>query len=303
MATFAHCAYCFETLSASLENRKSLSLAEVEILWDKFVSPPNEDEDVEDSGPAGAQIEDEDTEMDTDDRLARTEFAKPAAISRLLDPSPSSSTTPSVRSSNSSRADGSSNSKASSRTSIFSFGRKQDSRGSSSRTSTQTFPLFVTWNTINRNGNQALRGCIGTFEAQELDQGLSSYALTSAFEDHRFMPITIRELPTLECGITLLTNFEPISDPMSWEIGKHGLRISFTYHSRRYGSTYLPSVAKEQGWTKEETMISLMRKAGWTGRKDDWRKVQDLHVVRYQGYLEELGYREWRAWRDWIDEQ
>jgi len=40
-------------------------------------------------------------------------------------------------------------------------------------------PLFVTWNTVTRSGEKRLRGCIGTFEAQELDEGLKSYALTS----------------------------------------------------------------------------------------------------------------------------
>jgi AMMECR1 domain-containing protein len=37
----------------------------------------------------------------------------------------------------------------------------------------------VTWNTVTRSGDKRLRGCIGTFEAQELDEGLKSYALTS----------------------------------------------------------------------------------------------------------------------------
>jgi uncharacterized protein (TIGR00296 family) len=123
----------------------------------------------------------------------------------------------------------------------------------------------------------------------------------SAFDDTRFLPITARELPQLECGVTLLTNFEPILSPLDWNIGTHGLRISFTYHNRRYGSTYLPDVAKEQGWTKEETMISLMRKAGWSGRKEDWKKVE-LNVVRYQGRQVRLAYGEWKEWRDWVEE-
>lgn len=89
---------------------------------------------------------------------------------------------------------------------------------------------------------------------------------------------------------------------MDWEIGTHGLRISFTYHGRRYGSTYLPDVAKEQGWTKEETLVSLMRKAGWSGRKDDWCKVE-LNVVRYQGRQVRLSYREWMEWREWVEEE
>jgi AMMECR1 domain-containing protein len=47
-----------------------------------------------------------------------------------------------------------------------------------SKSETQ-YPLFVTWNTLSRSGHKSLRGCIGTFEAQDLAAGLKSYALTS----------------------------------------------------------------------------------------------------------------------------
>jgi AMMECR1 domain-containing protein len=40
-------------------------------------------------------------------------------------------------------------------------------------------PLFVTWNVVGKNGEKRLRGCIGTFQAQELSEGLRDYALTS----------------------------------------------------------------------------------------------------------------------------
>lgn len=91
---------------------------------------------------------------------------------------------------------------------------------------------------------------------------------------------------------------------MDWTLGKHGIRISFSYHSRRYGATYLPDVAKEQGWTKEETLISLMRKAGWGGSGSAWlRTWRDGkgELVRYEGKQVGLRYDEWRAWRDWVD--
>lgn len=39
-------------------------------------------------------------------------------------------------------------------------------------------PLFVTWNLV-KPGGKHLRGCIGTFEPQKLDDGLAAYALTS----------------------------------------------------------------------------------------------------------------------------
>ncbi|OTB02014.1 hypothetical protein M426DRAFT_322976 [Hypoxylon sp. CI-4A] len=162
-------------------------------------------------------------------------------------------------------------------------------------------PLFVTWNTVSpRTGDTSLRGCIGTFEAQDLDEGLSSYAITSAIHDMRFDPITKRELASLEVAVTLLTDFEDCDDAMDWEIGTHGLRISFTDRGRRYGATYLPDVAAEQGWTKEETLVSLMRKAGWAGKKDKWQSV-DLKVVRYQGRKKSLQYPEFKRWRDWMD--
>lgn len=86
-----------------------------------------------------------------------------------------------------------------------------------------------------------------------------------AFDDTRFYPIPATLLPSLSCSLTLLSNFEPCADALDWEVGTHGLRISFIHRGRRYGSTYLPDVAVEQGWTKEETVESLMRKAGWDG--------------------------------------
>ncbi|KAF8465553.1 AMMECR1 domain-containing protein [Kalaharituber pfeilii] len=141
-------------------------------------------------------------------------------------------------------------------------------------------PLFVTWN--KETSQHRLRGCIGTFEPQPLEGGLQTYALTAALEDTRFNPIRLRELPELSCAVSILTDFEPAKDAMDWELGVHGLRISFVYHGRRMGATYLPDVPPEQGWTKEETIVSLMRKAGWGGRTSEWRKI-DLSVIRYKG--------------------
>ncbi|EME77819.1 uncharacterized protein MYCFIDRAFT_33444 [Pseudocercospora fijiensis CIRAD86] len=217
----------------------------------------------------------------------------------------SSSSLPSSGSSNKSKTEPSSGtatpaSSMSSRSSLFSSIRR---RGNSEA----EHPLFVTWNTLSRSGHKSLRGCIGTFEPQELDHGLRSYALTSAFEDVRFQPIPSSLLPSLSNHVTLLTNFSsPSKDPLDWELGKHGLRISFTHHGRRYGATYLPDVAKEQGWTKDETLISLMRKAGWSGSSSQWQKVwRDGRgeLVTYEGKPAGLAYAEWKEWRDWVDQQ
>lgn len=302
MATRAHCAYCFESLAASLEKRPALSLRDVEALWDKYNSEPT-----------------------TTTELSEADAAyKPAAVSRLLAPSPGSASSSSLQSGGSSTpSSATSSSAATSNNSSGIFSKLTSGRGSKTSSAEaddeddddeeeeedeaeddeQQHPLFVTWNTLSRSStDRRLRGCIGTFEPLSLSSGLSSYALTSAFDDTRFSPITSRELPTLECAVTLLTNFEPASSPMDWDIGVHGLRISFTDKGRRMGATYLPDVAKEQGWNKEEALVSLMRKAGWNGRADKWSDVS-LNVTRYQGKKVALGFKEWKAWRSWVDEE
>ena len=77
------------------------------------------------------------------------------------------------------------------------------------------------------------------------------------------------------------------------------MRIAFSRGGRRYGATYLPSVAEEQGWSREETLASLVRKAGCDGVR--WDEVEALRVTRYQGRVRHVAYEEWRAWRDWVD--
>lgn len=72
-----------------------------------------------------------------------------------------------------------------------------------------------------------LRGCIGTFANQALKKMLPAYSLISAFKDSRFPPISEREIPFLNCTVSLLQHFEKIKDPYDWEIGKHGIQISF----------------------------------------------------------------------------
>jgi AMME syndrome candidate gene 1 protein len=119
----------------------------------------------------------------------------------------------------------------------------------------------------------------------------------------RFSPISHSELPTLSCDVNLLLNFTPCEHPLDWIVGTHGLRVSFTYQGRRYGSTYLPHIASEQGWTKEETLISLMRKAGWPGRSSDWRNVGDLKCIRYEGKRADVDYHVWREWRTWVERE
>ncbi|KAI5289853.1 hypothetical protein KEM54_003072 [Ascosphaera aggregata] len=174
------------------------------------------------------------------------------------------------------------------------------------------YPLFVTWNTVSVDGDKILRGCIGIFEDQPLEVGLNYFTIQSAFHDHRFKPISSSTVPSLSCSVTLLADFEDCSDPFDWIIGTHGIRIMFSHANRHYGATYLPDVASEQGWTKEETLRSLMIKAGYTEYPGirvirdrsirslaPWENVDDFKVVRYKGLKVSAKYIEWLRFREW----
>ena len=121
------------------------------------------------------------------------------------------------------------------------------------------FPLFVTW---TEGKEEDLRGCIGTFSEESLNKSLGSFALTSALKDNRFSPISLKEVPGLNVGVSLLVNFESAKDHLDWEVGKHGIEIDFEVNGVAYGATYLPEVAYEQNWDQITTIKSLVKKGG-----------------------------------------
>ncbi|PYH90596.1 hypothetical protein BO71DRAFT_452675 [Aspergillus ellipticus CBS 707.79] len=310
MATPALCYYCFESLAASYKDKEPISLAALEELWERH-------EQYKKLAALNNETDPLDDDDDDDDEGPPPRKTKVPVVSRLQSDS-SSSTTPSLTSTNSSQ------SMRSTPTTVTT--PSSSSTRSNHPPREEKYPLFVTWNTFTKHGHKSLRGCIGTFEAKELAHGLKSYALTSAFDDSRFSPIPESLLSSLSCSLTLLGSFEPCTNPMDWVLGVHGLRISFIHCGRRYGATYLPDVAVEQGWTKEETVTSLMHKAGWNGPSESvarrllrgssssnsashgasggaskpWDQVSDFRTVRYQGLKASSSYEEWQDWRQWV---
>ncbi|XP_055799177.1 nuclear protein AMMECR1-like [Salvelinus fontinalis] len=156
------------------------------------------------------------------------------------------------------------------------------------------YPLFVTWK-IGRD--KRLRGCIGTFSAMNLHSGLREYTLTSALKDSRFPPMTRDELPRLFCSVSLLTNFEDVGDYLDWEVGVHGIRIEFfNEKGSKRTATYLPEVAKEQGWDHIQTIDSLLRKGGYKAPiTNDFRKT--IKLTRYRSEKMTMSYAEYIAHR------
>ena len=152
-------------------------------------------------------------------------------------------------------------------------------------------PLFVTWKIDHPKYHEPiLRGCIGTFAPAPLNTQLSKYAIISAFKDPRFPPIGKSEIEKLYCTVSVLCNFEKITDPFDWEVGKHGIELRFTYKGSPYSSTFLPEVAEEQNWTQKITIDELLLKAGFN---KPLSKAENIHIERYQSKKATFSYKEY----------
>ncbi|KAG5365562.1 AMMECR1-like protein [Yarrowia sp. C11] len=155
----------------------------------------------------------------------------------------------------------------------------------------EKFPLFVTWNTVEADGEHDLRGCIGTFSPLELEKGLTKFALESGLHDTRFDPISKSELPSLSCEVTLLSNFTKANDIWDWTVGEHGIRIAFDHRGSYYGATFLPHVASEYNWTQRQTLEQLVRKAGARAELDDL----DIELTRYDGKVYSIDWKQYKG--------
>ncbi|KAG2440054.1 hypothetical protein HXX76_004168 [Chlamydomonas incerta] len=153
--------------------------------------------------------------------------------------------------------------------------------------------LFVTWNTRSSGGHHRLRGCIGTLEPKQLHAALHDYTLNSALRDHRFSPIKFKELPSLQCKVSLLSRFEKAAGWQDWAVGTHGIIIHFTDPEARVRrtATFLPDVAPEQGWDRQAAIDALVRKAGYSGPITP--QLRDaISLERYQSTIAAVTYEE-----------
>lgn len=120
--------------------------------------------------------------------------------------------------------------------------------------------------TLRKNGQ--LRGCIGRFQpADPLWKVVRQMAQSAAFHDTRFRPVELNELKSIEIEISVLTPLKRIHSIDEFKLGEQGIYIIKGYRS----GTFLPQVAQETGWGKEEFLGHCARdKAGlgWDGWKD-----------------------------------
>jgi AmmeMemoRadiSam system protein A len=126
---------------------------------------------------------------------------------------------------------------------------------------------FVTLKNCDR-----LRGCIGQFTSDSpLIVLVAEMAKASATGDPRFFadPITAGELGKLDVEISVLSPLKRTDDPLSLKLGIDGIYIK----RGRASGCFLPQVASETGWSKEEFLsYCCAHKAGLAA--DAWKDTE-----------------------------
>lgn len=126
-----------------------------------------------------------------------------------------------------------------------------------------------------------LRGCIGHM-AQDtpLGQVVGAMALQAAFDDPRFSPLQADELPRVHIEISALTPFRSVAGPEAVVVGRDGVLL----HKDGRSAVFLPQVATEQGWDRDQLLSQLSRKAGLPA--DAWRRGAELSVFQAEVFGE-----------------
>jgi AmmeMemoRadiSam system protein B/AmmeMemoRadiSam system protein A len=119
--------------------------------------------------------------------------------------------------------------------------------------------------TLKKNGE--LRGCVGHITPDSpLSWVVGSMALAAGWQDRRFPPLEPEELRAIEIEISVLTPPKRVGGPGDIVVGRDGVILSKGGRS----AVFLPQVAPEQGWSREQMLDHLAVKAGLPA--DAWRE-------------------------------
>jgi AmmeMemoRadiSam system protein A len=109
--------------------------------------------------------------------------------------------------------------------------------------------------TIRKNGE--LRGCIGTFEASmPLWQAIPERTLAAATADPRFAALRAAEGP-VSIEISVLTPLKRLASWHEFRLGDGAVLML-----GENAGTFLPQVASEMHWSRQQFLENLARKAG-----------------------------------------
>jgi len=135
--------------------------------------------------------------------------------------------------------------------------------------------------TLREHGQ--LRGCIGNLVGRvPLYQVVRDMAIEAAVGDPRFRQLDLSELKDVEIEISVLSPLERISSIDKIQLGTHGVLVKKGFNS----GLFLPQVATETGWTKDEFLSRLCaEKAGLSS--DAWKdKSTEIYIFTAEVFSE-----------------
>jgi len=116
---------------------------------------------------------------------------------------------------------------------------------------------MATFVTLKMKGE--LRGCIGSLAPSEaLYMSVHHNAVNAALQDYRFHPVSREELTSISVDVSILSPIREIPSLDEFKLGQQGIILGKGMNR----AVFLPEVALEQKWTKEETLTHLALKAG-----------------------------------------
>lgn len=133
--------------------------------------------------------------------------------------------------------------------------------------------------TLKKHGS--LRGCIGRIPPEEpLAPLVGAMALAAAFNDPRFQPLSPAELKEVEIEISALTPPRRITRAEQIVVGRDGVVLAKGLNT----AVFLPQVATEQGWGRDQLLDRLCEKAGLSS--GCWKEGAQLSVFQAEVFHE-----------------
>ena len=135
--------------------------------------------------------------------------------------------------------------------------------------------------TLHERRTHRLRGCIGRLQTADPLLKTVHETAQSALQDPRFRyePVTAEELPRLDIEISVLSPLTAAQGPLDFDPLNDGI---YLLCNGRAG-TFLPQVARETGWGREQLLSRLCtEKMGLAA--DAWRSA-DAKLLTYRAVI------------------
>ena len=109
--------------------------------------------------------------------------------------------------------------------------------------------------TLHRLDTHELRGCVGRLDAVDPLIVAVRRAAASVLRDPRFAdnPVRLDELADLQIDISVLSPLRPATGPLDFDLLNDGIYLTWGERS----GCFLPQVARETGWSKEQLLARL----------------------------------------------